>query len=53
MKNQIFNFRCNPNTKLKFQAICKENHLGMTSILNSFISDFVEKYEQPLNNKRS
>jgi antitoxin component of RelBE/YafQ-DinJ toxin-antitoxin module len=51
MKNNIFNFRCNPSTKLKFQQICKENHLGMTSILNSFISEFVEKYE-PSNNKR-
>ena len=52
MNNNLMNFRCNPSTKSRFQAICKENHLGMTSILNQFIQGFIEKYEKP-NDKRS
>jgi antitoxin component of RelBE/YafQ-DinJ toxin-antitoxin module len=42
---KIFNFRCHERTKQKFQQICRENRLGMTTVLNQFIADFIEKHE--------
>ena len=32
--------------KKKFHSICKENHLGMTSILNSMIKNFIDKNQK-------
>jgi arsenate reductase-like glutaredoxin family protein len=43
---QLVNFKMNPITKKQFHSICKENHLGMTSVLNKFCTDFIEKYDR-------
>ena len=45
---QLVNFKMNPQTKKQFHSICKENHLGMTSILNSMIKNFIEKNQKQL-----
>jgi len=42
---QLVNFKMNPLMKKKFHSICKENHLGMTSILNSMIKNFIDKHQ--------
>ena len=46
---KIFNFRCHERTKKKFQQICRDNRLGMTTVLNQFIVEFIEKYEAKAN----
>jgi hypothetical protein len=49
---KIFNFRCHERTKKQFQQICRDNRLGMTTVLNQFIAEFIEKYETKANQQR-
>ena len=43
---KLVNFKMNPITKKMFHTICKENHLGMTSVLNSMIQTFIDTHQK-------
>lgn len=43
---KILNFRCDETTKKSFKKICSDRRLCMTSVLNQFVMNFIEKYDQ-------